>query len=393
MATFRKLKSGNWQARVYRNGKYETIGTFRTKKEAEIKAAEAERAIYYNQTIIDRNMKFQEVIDDWFELKSRTVKESTLQQLEALKRNHIEKYFGNMKLYQITRKDIKDWIMMYEKTNFTYGSRLKFLATLKDIFNHAVYEMEVLDKNPAAKLQIPVRGNVSIKDDVKYYTLTELDTLLNYLKEYNPPRYPEYKPYYVLIYFLSRTGLRISEALAIRWGDIEGNKVTIDKQTSRDYNNNVTITTLKTYSSYRVIEIDEETVELLAWFRKVQQKMMMKYKQFKRNKDLIVFQTYNGNYMTPSTIRETLKEYCLSARVEYKGTHAFRHTHAVLSLEAGADLVYISKRLGHGSIQTTADTYLDITNQYETNQLNKISSYLNKNRHDMAQSWHDGHIQ
>ena len=34
-----------------------------------------------------------------------------------------------------------------------------------------------------------------------------------------------------------------------------------------------------------------------------------------------------------------------------------RHTHATLLLEAGEDLELVSKRLGHGSINTTAQTY------------------------------------
>lgn len=396
MATFRELPGGRWQARVYRNGKYESIGTFRTKKEAEVKAGEVERQIYYNETITDRNMIFQEVIDKWFELKSETVKDSTLEQLEVIKRLHIEPFFGSKRIFQISRDDVVEWVKQYEdiknkndKEKYSYGARLKYLTTLKDVFNHAVYIMEVLHKSPAAKVQIPSRGQVAIKKEVKYYKLTELNILLEYLSEYEPPRFKDYKPYYVLVYFLSRTGLRISEALALRWGDIEGNRIDINKQTSRNDNNNLNITTLKTVSSYRNIEIDEETVELLTWFRRIQQKMVMKHSSFKRNKDLIVFQTSFGNYMTPSTVRETLENHCLNAGVEYKGTHAFRHTHAVLSLEASADLLYISKRLGHGSIKTTSDTYLDVTPQYESEELNKIANYLNSN---VAKTWQNGKI-
>ena len=81
--------------------------------------------------------------------------------------------------------------------------------------------------------------------------------------------------------------------------------------------------------------------------------------------------------MTPSVLREMLQQYCLQAGVEYKGTHVFRHTHAVLSLEAGVDLLFVSKRLGHGTVQITADTYLDITPIYETHELEKITKYLN----------------
>lgn len=394
MATYRKLPSGNWQARVKIDGSYKTIGTFPTKKEAEIKAGEIERQVFYNETLTDRNMLFQEVINEWFNNKADNVKASTLEQLEVIKRLHIEPFFGHKKVFQISRANITDWIKHYEdmadkngNSKYSYGARQRFLVTLKDIFSFAVLDLEVLNKNPSTKIKLPVRGEVTIKNDVKYYSLNELNILLDYLSEYEPQRFKEYKIYYVLVYLLSRTGLRISEALALKWSDIEGNRIGIDKQTSRNDNNELIITTLKTTSSYRNIEIDEDTIEMLAWFRRQQQKMVLKHKGFKRNPDMIVFQTYQGNYMTPSTVRDTLRSYCLNAGVEYKGTHVFRHSHAVLALESGADLVYISRRLGHGSIQTTADTYLDITAQYESSELTKITEHLNS---EVARKWHDG---
>lgn len=386
MATFRQFSSGRWQARVFMDGSYRSIGTFLTKKEAEIRAAEIERKLFYSETITDRDMLFQELIDNWFENKKRSVKESTLEQLEVIKRLHIEPFFAKRRLYRITRDDVIEWIdEARHKVNkkgepkYSHGTLLKHLKTLKDIFYYGVNELEILDKSPAQTVQVPRRNKHNISKNIKYYNLTELNLLLDYLFEYDPPRFKNYKMYYVLVFFLSRTGLRISEALALRWSDIDGNRVDINKQTSRDNNNNITISTLKTKSSYRNIEIDEDTVHLLNDFRKVQQKMIMKYKTFKRNKDMIIFQTYNGNYLTPSIIRDTLKNHCLHAGVEYKGTHAFRHTHAVLSLEAGAELLYISRRLGHGSIQTTADTYLDVTPQLESEELDKISAHFNSN--------------
>lgn len=82
------------------------------------------------------------------------------------------------------------------------------------------------------------------------------------MKTYKHQRFPDYQLYYVLMYFLSKTGLRISEALAFRWEDINGDKVTIDKQTSRDDNNNVKLTTLKNSSFYPIITEKIEEDEL-----------------------------------------------------------------------------------------------------------------------------------
>lgn len=66
------------------------------------------------------------------------------------------------------------------------------------------------------------------------------------------------------------------------------------------------------------------------------------------------------------------------AQVEYKGTHGFRHTHAVLLLKSGASLVFVSKRLGHKTIKTTADTYLSITQKIKEDELKKFASYTKR---------------
>lgn len=386
MATFRKLPSGKWQARVSENGKLRSLGTFRTKKEAEIEAAKVEERIYYGQTLNDRKMLFSQVVEEWLEHKKMNVKESTYVQLEATVRNHILPSFGHKKIIAIRRNEIKKWIAKLGEVDangeekYSFGSRLKYLSVMKSILHYAVHELEVLEKNPADKLKVPVQDSVAIKnkDEVKYYSLEELNKLLDFMKTYKHQRFPEYQLYYMLMLFLSKTGLRISEALALRWSDINGDKVTIDRQTSRDNNNRVKLTTLKNTSSYRTLKIDTDLVRELKKFRFKQNELILGNPRFKRNEDGIVFQNYNGQYLTPSIIRETISEYCKKAGVEYKGTHVFRHTHAVLLLEAGASLKYVSKRLGHKTIKTTADTYLDITEKIEEDELQKFASYTKR---------------
>lgn len=43
--------------------------------------------------------------------------------------------------------------------------------------------------------------------------------------------------------------------------------------------------------------------------------------------------------------------------------HSFRHTHATMMLENNIELDYVSKRLGHSSIATTANIYDTITDK------------------------------
>ncbi|MEH7483472.1 N-terminal phage integrase SAM-like domain-containing protein, partial [Neobacillus drentensis] len=199
MATFRKLPSGKWQARVSKEGKESSIGTFRTKKEAEIEAAKVEERIYYGQTLNDRNMLFEDVVKDWLEHKKANVKESTFVQLEVIIRNHILPTFGDKKIMTVKRTEIKRWISAFGeldengKEKYSFGSRLKYLSVMKSILHYAVHELEVLEKNPADKLKVPVQDSVAMKKDeeVKYFSLEELNKLLDFMKSYKHQRFPE----------------------------------------------------------------------------------------------------------------------------------------------------------------------------------------------------------
>lgn len=386
MATFRKLNSGRWQARVSKDGKEFSIGTFRTKKEAQIEANRYEERIYYGQTLSDRDMLFEEVSKEWlYEHKKSNVKESTFEQLEVIVRLHINPFFAHKRIMAIRRPEIRRWIKNYVdmkdeygKTMYSHGSCLKYLSVLKGIFHYAVHEMEVLEKNPTDKLKVPVQDSVAIQEEIKYYSLEELNQLLDFMKEYKHQRFEEYQIYYMLMYFLSQTGLRISEALALKWEDIKGNVLTVDKQTRRGNNNELLLSTLKNVSSYREIRLQEELLRELRKFKLKQNEVILKYKSFRKSDDDIIFQNYLGNYLTPSTVREMIQKYCKEADVEYKGTHGFRHTHAVLLLEAGASIKFVSDRLGHKTIKTTADTYLDITEKIEKDELDKFATYTTR---------------
>lgn len=393
MATFRKLPSGKWQARVSRDGEEFSIGTFRTKKEAEIEAGKVEERIYYGQTLNDRNMLFEDVVDEWFKHKSKEIKDSTIEQTEVIVRLHIKPGFENKRIMKLRRVDIKSWIQSYVdkidkngRPKYSFGSCLKYLSIMKSIFHFAVHELEVLEKSPADRLKVPVKDSTVKKEKIKYFSLDELNTLLRYMKSYKHQRFQDYSIYYTLMYFLSQSGLRISEALALRWSDIEGNQLKVERQTSRNDNNNLKVTTLKNTSSYRTIGLNEDVLKELRKFKVKQNELILGDASFQRNKDQIIFQNYLGNYLTPSTVRESIEDYCKKAGVEYKGTHGFRHTHAVLLLEAGASLLFVSKRLGHKTIKTTADTYLSITQKIEEDELKKFASYteIDFDRHEIG---------
>ena len=56
--------------------------------------------------------------------------------------------------------------------------------------------------------------------------------------------------------------------------------------------------------------------------------------------------------------------------------HSTRHTHAVMLLEAGADMKFVQERLGHGSMQITSDVYAHVSKKIAARSIDKFDKYL-----------------
>ncbi|MFF5400257.1 tyrosine-type recombinase/integrase [Peribacillus butanolivorans] len=73
----------------------------------------------------------------------------------------------------------------------------------------------------------------------------------------------------------------------------------------------------------------------------------------------LVFERRNSLPYSISTLHRAFIRICMKAGITKHITiHGLRHTYAVLLLESGASLKDVQERLGHKSIQKTADIWL-----------------------------------
>ena len=73
--------------------------------------------------------------------------------------------------------------------------------------------------------------------------------------------------------------------------------------------------------------------------------------------------------------RTTLKKRLSALGLPDYGFHLFRHTHASLLLNAGANWKELQLRMGHKSIKTTMDIYAELAPQ---KQFEAVNLYLDK---------------
>ena len=69
------------------------------------------------------------------------------------------------------------------------------------------------------------------------------------------------------------------------------------------------------------------------------------------------FTQENGEMMNPQTPTWYLKNFGERYKIDNLHPHALRHTMATLSIANGADIVSVSKKLGHTDVAITLNVY------------------------------------
>lgn len=146
--------------------------------------------------------------------------------------------------------------------------------------------------------------------------------------------------------FLYWTGCRRGEAIALTADCFEGNRVHIYRSMKHFKNG---FQPLKTDSSERTITVDSHTMAMLEpWIRQA---------------DPFVFGGVSS--LAISTIDRAFREGIKLSGVDPIRIHDLRHSHASFLLNNGANIIAVSKRLGHATITQTLETYAHLMSESE----------------------------
>ena len=170
--------------------------------------------------------------------------------------------------------------------------------------------------------------------------------------------------YQLLTRFLILSGLRIGEAIALTWADIDEN---IHVTKTLDYLVNDTTTT-KTFASKRDVFIQ---AELRACIDEIE-----RFDKWLDVNTTLVFPWKDGDYMHYDAYRKYLSETSQKAIHKAITPHTLRHTHVSLMFAAGLPLDVVSRRVGHEDSEITKKIYLHMTEERkkaENELLNKIN--------------------
>ncbi len=324
--------------------------TGRTQTEVKQKAKHAQFNFLSNGSTIKRKVvikTFKELSHLWLETYKLTVKPQTYDATVTRLNRHIMPTLGNMKVDKITASDIQ---MLINRLSKYYVNYTAVRSVIRKVLQQGVL-LGLIDYNPARDIILP-RKQPNAKKKVKFIDPSDLKSFLEHLESSQHKRYNLYFDA-VLYQLLLSTGLRIGEACALEWGDIDlkNGTITINKT----YNKNLKfLSTAKTQSGNRVISVDKKTLRSLKLYQMRQRQL---FNEVGARVSEVVFATPTRKYFNASVRQSALDTRCKEAGIERFTFHAFRHTHASLLLNAGISYKELQYRLGHANISMTLDTY------------------------------------
>ena len=343
--------------------KVKTKVTGRTQKEVKQKANQEKIAFQKAGSTRQKAISiknYQELATLWWESYKNTVKPNTQGNVRTLIDNHILPTFGEYKLDKLTTPLIQSIInKLADKAN--RGEEGTFLhydmihALNKRILQYGV-TMQAIPSNPARDVVLPRNTQKAKRQKLKHFDNQELKKFLVYLDNLDSCKYRYY--YDVTLYkFLLATGCRINEALALTWSDIDLDNAIV--HVTKTLNRYLEINSPKSKSSYRDIDIDQETVSMLKHYKLRQTKEAWKIGQ----RESVVFSDFIHEYTSIVKLKKRLLTHFKRADVPNIGFHGFRHTHASLLLNSGIPYKELQHRLGHSQISMTMDTYSHLSKE------------------------------
>ena len=295
-------------------------------------------------------LTFAEFFPDWLRARKPYLATGTWSDYEIHGRKRLIPHFGELRLTAITTFEVRDWLLeLHEAGDYAPKTLNNALGVMVAALNGAVAD-RLLPLNPAAGVERLPLGHV------------ERDWLrLHEIAPYLDACSSVYRP---LAELLIGSGMRISEALALRWDDVdferqvirvyrsakrEGDGATKGKRFRAVQVGPGLLAALKDLRARR----PEAQVEDLTRARVCTMPVRTRKRQLGRWAAKGQLTPMDRNTVSSSWHKRALAE----AGLRDMPLHALRHTAAAAWLLTGHPLIYVQRQLGHASIKTTESFY------------------------------------
>ncbi len=288
---------------------------------------------------------FGEYASVWLETQIKPFRRpTTYERYKDLLDRYILPEFGKKPLDRIRRNEVRGFLLGLLNTS---GLAFKTVELIKDVisgpYSFAIDE-DLIQHNPCAG--VLKRVGHGQKKGARSFDVYSPDETALYL-ETARKREPDYYP---LLLLLFRTGMRLGEAVGLKWTDVDwnGRFIMVRRSSRRQI-----VGETKTGRVRRVDMTDQLLGVIKSW------EVMKKREALSSGRAMsdFIFSDRAGGPLSQNTLRNAFKRTARRAGLREIRVHDARHTYASHLLSAGAPVTYVKEQLGHSSITMTVDRY------------------------------------
>lgn len=322
-------------------------GGFHRKKDAEAAARKIEMALDEALFIEPSKKKFAAFIIEWFDGHYQNrIKNTTVVSRRYLIEKHLlqNNSMLNKEISKITTADID---ALYNQ-KLAEGYSTSYVRQIHQIVNKAfsqAVKWNEINSNPAAEADPPSIRKPEIEIWSKDHVRSFLDACKN-------------ERHYITFLLAISTGMRRGELLGLRWCDIDLNEgiIRVNKSLANIPGKGHELSSLKTRSAKRHINLHDTVVEDLRKHKENQDEWKKVVRNLYEDRDLVIC-TDTGAFQDPRNVIRIMKRIIKTANVPSIRFHDLRHTHASIMISMGMDIVWVSARLGHANPKVTLEYY------------------------------------
>jgi len=291
---------------------------------------------------------FREFVNGtYLRCESATLAKATLERYKGVLKNYLLPAFGDKMLRELTPALLQAYFSGFANSELSYESIDKIRDVLAAILRRAAGKYGLLSTNPMKNIGLPRRR---IGDRPKLHISPEqFDSLVKAVPE----------PYATMIFTAIYSGLRVSELVALKWGDLGYDSISVDERYCRgDWGEP------KSLAANATIGVHPSVIERIQRLKVLSVSVRAssgtrKYRLVKSDgpNDLVFQSVRDGKTMRDNSILVRFIKPAAKRLGFNANWRCLRTSYATWMVEAGADPKAIQGLMRHSKIQTTLGVY------------------------------------
>jgi integrase len=340
-----------WENGTRRSKKIGNVSQYPTKASA-WRAAKPLRDAIETQTIVKITSTAPTVstLVEQYRAEKMPTRYSTRRSYNSRLKNHILPKFGQCAISDVQARPAELWL---QSLRLTPRSRAEVRGLLRILWEFAMWRGDVPTQRNPMEL-VTIKGASKRTSKPRSLTVDEFQLFAQRLGE----------PFHTIALVCVCFGLRISEALALKWSDVDwlSGKLSVERGIVRQRVDDV-----KTETSHKAITITQTMIEAL--------KLWKQTTQFSAQEDWIFASPSQLGRLpwSADSVNDAYKKAASAAKVAHVSTHSMRHTYRSWLDAVGTPIAVQQKLMRHADIRTTMNVYGEVVTDEMAHAASKVA--------------------